>query len=127
MGFDAFGLPAEQYAIQTAVHPAITTQKAMDTFRTQLKRFGFGYDWSREFATIDENYYRWTQWIWLRAYHAWYDPAANKARPIEELIEAFASGSRRIEMNPDASLNAAGASFQQVVIPEHGKSCQDAW
>ncbi|MEE9131016.1 MAG: leucine--tRNA ligase [Phycisphaerales bacterium] len=125
MGFDAFGLPAEQYAIQTAVHPAITTQRAMDTFRTQLKRFGFGYDWSREFATIDENYYRWTQWIWLRAYHAWYDPAQNKARPIEELTEEFRSGSRRIEMNPDASLNAAGASFQQVVISEHGKSWEE--
>ena len=125
MGFDAFGLPAEQYAIQTGVHPSITTQKAMDTFRTQLKRFGFCYDWSREFATIDENYYRWTQWIWLRAYHAWYDPAQDKARPIEALIEEFASGSRRIEMNPDASRNAAGASSQQVAIPEHGASWED--
>ena len=125
MGFDAFGLPAEQYAIQTGVHPSITTQKAMDTFRTQLKRFGFCYDWSREFATIDENYYRWTQWIWLRAYHAWYDPAQDKARPIEALIEEFASGSRRIEMNPEASRNAAGASSQQVAIPEHGASWED--
>ena len=125
MGFDAFGLPAEQYAIQSGVHPSITTQKAMDTFRTQLKRFGFGYDWSREFATIDENYYRWTQWIWLRAYHAWYDPAQNKARPIEALTEEFASGSRRIETNPDASRNAAGGSFQEVAIPEHGTSWED--
>ena len=125
MGFDAFGLPAEQYAIQTGVHPSITTQKAMDTFRTQLKRFGFCYDWSREFATIDENYYRWTQWIWLRAYHAWYDPAQDKARPIEALTEEFASGSRRIEPNPDASQNAAGASSQQVAIPEHGASWED--
>ena len=125
MGFDAFGLPAEQYAIQTGVHPSITTQKAMDTFRTQLKRFGFCYDWSREFATIDENYYRWTQWIWLRAYHAWYDPAQDKARPIEALIEEFASGSRRIEPNPDASQNAAGGSFQEVAVPEHGASWED--
>ncbi|MCH7572737.1 MAG: class I tRNA ligase family protein, partial [Planctomycetes bacterium] len=125
IGFDAFGLPAEQYAIQTGVHPAITTRTAIETFTRQLKRFGFSYDWSREFATIDENYYRWTQWIWLRAYHAWYDPAQDKARPIEALIEEFASGSRRIEMNPEASRNAAGASSQQVAIPEHGASWED--
>ena len=125
MGFDAFGLPAEQYAIETGVHPAITTRQAIETFRTQLKRFGFGYDWSREIATIDENYYRWTQWIWLRAYHAWYDPAQDKARPIEALTEEFASRRRRIEMNPDASLKVAGGSFQRIAIPEHGKSWED--
>ena len=122
MGWDAFGLPAEQYALQTGVHPAETTHKSIETFRRQLKRFGFSYDWSRQFATIDPEYYKWTQWIWLRAYHAWYDAKANKARPIEELTEEFASGNRRIEMNPDASLAAAGGSFQGLVILEHGKS-----
>jgi leucyl-tRNA synthetase len=86
MGWDAFGLPAEQYAIQTGVHPAVTTRRAIDTFRGQLKRFGFSYDWSREFATIDPDYYKWTQWIWLKAYNAWYDAARNRARPIEDLI-----------------------------------------
>src|SRR5262245_48693674 len=86
MGWDAFGLPAEQYAIQTGVHPAITTRKAIDTFRGQLKRFGFSYDWSREFATIDEDYYRWTQWIFLQVYGSWYDTALDKARPIPELV-----------------------------------------
>jgi leucyl-tRNA synthetase len=85
MGWDAFGLPAEQYAVQTGVHPSVTTRKAIDNFRRQLKRFGFSYDWSREFGTIDPGYYRWTQWIWLKAYHSWYDPAACKARPIAEL------------------------------------------
>ena len=70
MGWDAYGLPAEQYAIETGVHPARTTRRAIENFRRQLKRFGFSYDWSREFATIDEDYYRWTQWIWLQAYHA---------------------------------------------------------
>jgi len=79
MGWDAFGLPAEQYAVQTGVHPAETTKKAIDTFRRQLKRFGFCYDWSREFATIDPAYYRWTQWIWLQAYHAWFDPKRGRS------------------------------------------------
>ena len=65
MGFDAFGLPAEQYAVQTGVHPRDTTVKAINTFRRQLKGFGFSYDWSRELSTTDEDYYRWTQWIWL--------------------------------------------------------------
>jgi leucyl-tRNA synthetase len=92
MGWDAFGLPAEQYAIQTGIHPAETTRKSIDTFRRQLKRFGFCYDWSREFATIDPDYYKWTQWIWLKAYHSWYDPEQKKARPIHELINDLDSG-----------------------------------
>jgi len=92
MGWDAFGLPAEQYAIQTGVHPAITTRRAIDTFRGQLKRFGFSYDWSREFATIDEGYYRWTQWIFLRVYGSWYDAAEHRARPIAELEQGLADG-----------------------------------
>ncbi|MBL8760016.1 MAG: leucine--tRNA ligase [Phycisphaerae bacterium] len=87
MGWDAFGLPAEQYAIQTGIHPAITTRTAIDNFRRQLQRFGFCYDWSREFGTIDEDYYRWTQWIFLKLFDAWFDPEANKARPISSLIE----------------------------------------
>jgi leucyl-tRNA synthetase len=85
MGWDAFGLPAEQYAIQTGVHPAVTTRKAIDNFRRQLKLFGFSYDWDREFATIDPGYYKWTQWIWLQCYEAWYDPRVDAARPIAEL------------------------------------------
>ncbi|UCD76765.1 MAG: leucine--tRNA ligase, partial [Phycisphaerales bacterium] len=92
MGWDAFGLPAEQYAITTGVHPAVTTRKAIDNFRRQLKRFGFCYDWSREFATIDEEAYRWTQWMWLKAYHAWFDPVENRARHIDELIRELEDG-----------------------------------
>lgn len=94
MGWDAFGLPAEQYAVTTNVHPAVTTRKAIETFRRQLKRFGFSYDWSREVATIDPEYYRWTQWIWLQAYDAWYDPALGRARPIRELEAEIAAGTR---------------------------------
>ena len=108
MGWDAFGLPAEQYAIQTGVHPAVTTRKAIDNFRRQLKRFGFSYDWSREFGTIDPGYYRWTQWVFLQVYHAWFDPEQNKARPISELVEEFASGERVVRLNP-AAAEYAGA------------------
>ncbi len=96
MGWDAFGLPAEQYAIQTGVHPAITTRRAIDTFRRQLQRFGFSYDWAREFATIDEDYYAWTQWIWLKAYDAWYDRRVCRARTIDELRAELADGTLNI-------------------------------
>ena len=102
MGWDAFGLPAEQYAIQTGVHPEVTTKKAIDNFRRQLKRFGFSYDWSREFATIDPEYYRWTQWIWLLAYGSWFDPKANAARPIAELEAALAAEDREVEVAGEA-------------------------
>ncbi|MFM2163803.1 MAG: hypothetical protein RL325_240 [Planctomycetota bacterium] len=97
MGWDAFGLPAEQYAIQTGVHPEVTTKKAIDNFRRQLQRFGFMYDWSREFATIDPDYYRWTQWIWLNAYQSWFDPSVRKARPIAELEARLAREDAPVE------------------------------
>jgi leucyl-tRNA synthetase len=92
MGWDAFGLPAEQYAIETGVHPAKTTRSAIDTFRKQLQRIGFSYDWSREFATIDPEYYKWTQWIWLKAYDSWFDESTQKARPISELVLLLEQG-----------------------------------
>ncbi|MHC4940700.1 MAG: leucine--tRNA ligase [Planctomycetota bacterium] len=92
MGWDAFGLPAEQYAIQTGVHPAVTTGKAIENFRRQLQRFGFSYDWSREFGTIDEDYYKWTQWIFLQIYHSWFDVQEQRARPIPELVEELECG-----------------------------------
>jgi leucyl-tRNA synthetase len=103
MGWDAFGLPAEQYAIQTGVHPAKTTRKAIDNFRRQLKRFGFSYDWSREFGTIDEGYYRWTQWVFLQIYNSWFDHERQRARPIAELIEEFKSGKRVVRLNQMAT------------------------
>jgi len=85
MGWDAFGLPAEQYAIETGTHPRVTTQKNIDTFRRQIKMLGFSYDWSREVDTTDPNYYKWTQWIFLQIFDTWYDPEQNKGRPISEL------------------------------------------
>ena len=82
MGWDAFGLPAEQYAIKTGQHPRITTQRNIDNFRTQLQSLGFSYDWSREISTTDPAYFRWTQWIFLQLYNAWVNPATNRAEPI---------------------------------------------
>ena len=85
MGWDAFGLPAERYAMQTGIHPKITTGENIATFRRQIKMLGLSYDWSREVDTTDPKYYRWTQWIFLRLYNSWFDDASGKARPISEL------------------------------------------
>ena len=92
MGYDAFGLPAEQYAIQTGQHPAVTTEKNIARYREQMDRIGFSYDWSREVRTCDPEYYKWTQWAFLQMFASWYDNAQQKARPIAELEAAFAQG-----------------------------------
>ena len=89
MGYDSFGLPAEQYAIQTGQHPAITTEKNIARYREQLDKIGFCYDWSREVRTSDPSYYKWTQWIFIQLYNSWYNPNADKAEPIETLIQLF--------------------------------------
>jgi leucyl-tRNA synthetase len=82
MGWDAFGLPAEQYAIKTGQHPAVTTRENVAKFKSQLKRIGFSYDWQREVNTTDPRYYKWTQWIFLQIYNSWFNPETNKAEPI---------------------------------------------
>ena len=92
MGYDAFGLPAEQYAIQTGQHPAVTTEKNIARYREQMDRIGFSYDWSREVRTCDPEYYKWTQWAFLQMFASWYDNVQQKARPIAELEAAFAQG-----------------------------------
>lgn len=92
MGYDAFGLPAEQYAIQTGKHPEETTEKNIARYREQLDRIGFSYDWSREIRTCDPDYYKWTQWAFLKMFGSWYDNDLQKARPIKELEAAFAAG-----------------------------------
>jgi leucyl-tRNA synthetase len=91
MGYDSFGLPAEQYAIETGQQPAITTEKNIATFRAQLNNIGFCYDWDREVRTSDPGYYRWTQWLFLQIFNSWYDRKARKARPINELVALFAA------------------------------------
>ncbi|MEE6260640.1 leucine--tRNA ligase [Plantactinospora sonchi] len=94
MGFDAFGLPAEQYAVQTGTHPRTTTEANISYYRSQLRRLGLGHDDRRSVATIDTDYYRWTQWIFLQVFNSWYDTAANKARPIADLVAEFEAGTR---------------------------------
>ena len=85
MGFDAFGLPTERYSMTTGIHPAVATEKNIETFKRQLNAIGFDYDWSRQLNTTLPEYYRWTQWMFLMMYNSWYDRAAQKARPIDEL------------------------------------------
>ena len=85
MGWDAFGLPAERYAMQTNIHPKETTERNIDTFRRQIRMLGLSYDWEREVNTTDPKYYKWTQWIFLKIYNSWFDPREQKARPIKTL------------------------------------------
>lgn len=97
MGYDAFGLPAEQYAIQTGVHPAKSTDENIGRYRQQLSNLGFSYDWSREVATSDPGYYKWTQWIFLQLFKHYYDRDEDAARPVSELVEKFArEGNARV-------------------------------
>ena len=87
MGYDSFGLPAQQYAVEHGIHPRVTTERNIANIERQIKRFGFSYDWSRRLATTDPDYYRWTQWIFLQLFNSWFDPDVRKARPISTLIE----------------------------------------
>ena len=117
LGFDAFGLPAEQYAIQTGTHPRIRTEANIVNFRRQLGRLGLGHDSRRSFATTDPQYYKWTQWIFLQIYNAWFDPAVNRARSIAELIAEFESGSRTLD--DGRSWSALTAGERHDVIDDH--------
>ena len=89
MGYDAYGLPAEQYAIQTGQHPAVTTRQNIDRYREQLDKIGFSYDWDREVQTCDPKYYKWTQWAFIKMFHSYYCNISQQARPIEELVKNF--------------------------------------
>ncbi|WP_067884547.1 leucine--tRNA ligase [Nocardia vaccinii] len=120
LGYDAFGLPAEQYAVQTGAHPRVTTESNIATMQRQLDRLGLGHDRRRSFATTDPEFYKWTQWIFLRIYNAWYDTDLGKARPIDELIAEFDSGARTpgdgtvwAELSP-AERNAVVDSYRLV-------------
>ncbi len=97
MGYDAFGLPAEQYAIEHGIHPAVSTKQNIENFRNQLDKIGFSYDWSREVNTSNPTYYKWTQWIFLQLFNSWYNRKNNKAEPIEKLIKNFeAEGNKTV-------------------------------
>ncbi|MGL1886991.1 MAG: leucine--tRNA ligase [Reichenbachiella sp.] len=102
MGFDAFGLPAEQYAIQTGQHPAITTEENITRYKEQLRNIGFSFDWDKEVQTCDPAYYKWTQWIFIQLFNSWYNKETNKAASIDNLIAAFAkSGNDNIQATCD--------------------------
>ena len=106
LGYDAFGLPAEQHAIATGVHPRVNTEANVATMRRQLRRLGLAHDARRSISTTDEAYYRWTQWIFLRIFDAWYDEDAHRARPIRELVAEYEAGSRPTGAAPWAELTA---------------------
>ncbi|GJM36170.1 MAG: leucine--tRNA ligase [Saprospiraceae bacterium] len=113
MGYDAFGLPAEQYAIQTGVHPAKSTDANIERYRAQLENLGFSFDWDRQVKTSDPAYYKWTQWIFLQLFKHWYDTAVEKARPIDELIEHFAAhGTDGIEAAGSEELSFTAAEWK---------------
>jgi leucyl-tRNA synthetase len=123
MGYDSFGLPAEQYAIQTGQHPDKTTQENILRYRDQLDQIGFSFDWSREVRTSSPEYYKWTQWIFIQLFHSWYNPASNKAEKIDTLIHLFETigfnGNSEsplnggIEVNIDAFSSEEWANFEE--------------
>ncbi|WP_405897698.1 leucine--tRNA ligase [Streptomyces sp. NBC_00727] len=117
LGFDAFGLPAEQYAVQTGTHPRISTEANIENMTAQLRRLGLGHDKRRSFATIESEYYKWTQWIFLQIFNSWYDTEADRARPIDELVAQFESGERATPDGRDWS--ALSAAERADVLGEY--------
>jgi len=107
MGFDAFGLPAEQFAVQSGQHPALTTAKNVETYRRQLRRLGLSHDRRRSIATTDPGYYRWTQWIFLQIFNSWFDPERKVARRIDELIAELDSGARSATTGDWSAMSAS--------------------
>ncbi len=133
LGYDAFGLPAEQYAVQTGTHPRTTTEANIQNMERQLGRLGLGHDKRRAFATTNVDYYRWTQWIFLQVYNSWYDTEATnatgsqgKARPIAELIAAYEDGTRPWPAYATASMrDAPGPTWMRRSAPT--LSTRSAW
>jgi leucyl-tRNA synthetase len=119
MGYDAFGLPAEQYAIEHGVHPAKSTHDNIDNFRKQLDNIGFSYDWDREVRTCNPNYYKWTQWIFLQLFNSYYDRGAQKAKPIADLIAVFEKEGNTNKVCPgDASIQFDAAAWKNYAEKE---------
>jgi leucyl-tRNA synthetase len=116
MGWDAFGLPAEQYAIKTGQHPRKTTEQNVSTFKRQIKSLGFSYDWSRELNTTDPEYFKWTQWIFLKLYNSWFDPSTNKAEPIETL--SYPESMRGTSKDADTARRAYRDSKRLAYVTE---------
>ncbi|MBB6372728.1 leucine--tRNA ligase [Chryseobacterium shigense] len=114
VGYDSFGLPAEQYAIQTGQHPAITTEENINRYEEQLKKIGFSFDWSREVRTSDASYYKWTQWIFIELYHSWYNKNTDKAEPVNTLIQHFEEkGTEGLNANQNDELNFTAEEWKE--------------
>ena len=137
MGFDSFGLPAEQYAIEHNVHPAVSTDQCIDRYRAQLQYLGLGYDWDREIATSHEDYYRWTQWIFLQLFDSWYDPQLEwrdesgrsirgRARPIPELVEAFEAGAHALTAQDRQTLMDGHPGLSEAGWPDLSEAQRQA-
>ncbi|MBU3927890.1 MAG: class I tRNA ligase family protein, partial [Bacteroidetes bacterium] len=117
MGYDAYGLPAEQYAIQTGTHPEITTEKNILRYREQLDKIGFSFDWDREVRTSDPEYYKWTQWTFIRLFNSWYNKKTDKAEDISALISHF-------EINGNTGLGAAN-TCEEIFTAEFWKNASE--
>lgn len=135
MGYDAFGLPAEQYAIQTGQHPAITSRNNIERYREQLDKIGFSFDWSREVRTCEPEYYKWTQWIFIQLYNSWYNKDTNRAEPVSTLIKQFeevgsqvhAYASPHEPFTPDAWKQMNEVSQQTILLHYRLAYLADSW
>jgi len=115
IGYDSFGLPAEQYAIQTGQHPAVTTENNINRYEEQMRKIGFSFDWSRELRTSDSSYYKWTQWIFIRFFNSWYNKAADRAEDISSLITHFEKyGTEGLNASQNESLDFTAEEWQQA-------------
>jgi leucyl-tRNA synthetase len=123
MGYDAFGLPAEQYAIEHGIHPTVSTENNISNFRKQLDNIGFSFDWSREVRTSDPKFYKWTQWIFLQLFKSFYNRNTNKAEPIENLIAAFEKEGNKNHPVPDAKFEERNPDFEML----QGKFSAGQW
>lgn len=123
MGYDSFGLPAEQYAIQTGQHPAITTEENITRYRRQLDQIGFSFDWDREVRTSNADFYRWTQWIFIQLFHSWYDLEQDKARSIEDLIHHFeALGTTDLQAHCGEELTFTAEAWSNMTEAEQSET-----
>ncbi|WP_312899906.1 leucine--tRNA ligase [Chryseobacterium taichungense] len=115
VGYDSFGLPAEQYAIQTGQHPAVTTEQNITRYEEQLRKIGFSFDWSREVRTSDPSYYKWTQWIFIELFHSWYNKTTDKAEPISTLIKHFEiKGTEDLNANQNDELHFTAEEWKEA-------------
>ncbi len=139
MGFDAFGLPAEQYAVETGQHPRTTTYGNIEIFLAQLRRLGLGHDERRRVVTTDPDYYRWTQWIFLQIFNAWYDTDQDRARPIAELLAELDAGTRRpapganpfglawADLSPESNAARSSTTTGWPTAPSRPSTGRRAW